>query len=259
MWLSRRLPMVASSATAASGMPTRVRTTFRRRVMTGFSSAGLRSDRLRYCRPVIVHTCGTSVQHERARRLRMRGDNRSALLRGARTCLDESGYARTRARDVASAAGVSTAAIGYHFGTTDALLIQALLDGLEEWSVVLDQELNALPDADFPEHLANVYRCVVQSFEGNRGVLAASFELMAQADDNEQVRQQLRHAVEHARSSLVSQILRIDADTDQVRVFGTAGYAMLSGLIVQWLVDPDNLPTPEMVSAQLLRWNAMGR
>lgn len=189
----------------------------------------------------------------------MRGDNRSALLRGARACLDERGYARTRARDVASAAGVSTAAIGYHFGTTDALLIEALLDGLEEWSVVLDQGLAALPDADLPEHLANVYRCVVKSFEGHRGVLAASFELMAQADENEQVRQQLRHAVEQARASLVGRILRMDAEPDQSRVFGTAGYAMLSGLIVQWLVDPDNLPTPEMVTTQLLRWNAIGR
>lgn len=188
----------------------------------------------------------------------MPGDNRGALLRGARTCLDERGYARTRARDVASAAGVSTAAIGYHFGTTDSLLIEALLNGLEEWSAVLDQSLAALPDAELPEHLSNVYRCVVQSFEGYRGVLAASFELMAQADEKEQIRQQLRRAVEHARASLVGQVLRINADADQVHVFGTAGYAMLSGLIVQWLVDPDNLPTPEMVSAQLLRWNAMG-
>lgn len=185
----------------------------------------------------------------------MREDNRDALLRGARTCLDERGYARTRARDVASAAGVSTAAIGYHFGTTDALLIEALLNGLEKWSAVLDQSLTALPETDLPEHLANVYRCVVQSFEGYRGVLAASFELMAQADDNERIRQELRRAVEHARSSLLGQILRSDSDPDQMHVFGTAGYAMLSGLIVQWLVDPDSLPTPEMVSSQLLQWN----
>lgn len=189
----------------------------------------------------------------------MHRDNRSALLRGARACLDERGYARTRARDVASAAGVSTAAIGYHFGTTDALLIEALLNGLEKWSAVLDQSLTVLPDVSLPEHLTNVYRCVVQSFEGHRGVLAASFELMAQADGNEQVQQQLRRAVEHARSSLVGQILRIDSDADQVRVLSTAGYAMLSGLIVQWLVDPDSLPTPDIVSAQLLRWNAPGR
>lgn len=189
----------------------------------------------------------------------MRGDNRRALLRGARTCLDDRGYARTRARDVASAAGVSTAAIGYHFGTTDALLIETLLNGLEKWSAVLDHRLADLPNTDLPEHLANVYRCVVQSFEGHRGVLAASFELMAQADGNERVQQQLRHAVEHARSSLVGQMLPMDMDPDQVRVFGTAGYAMLSGLIVQWLVEPDSLPTPDMVSAQLLLWNVTGR
>lgn len=188
----------------------------------------------------------------------MRGDNRSALLDGARACLDERGYARTRARDVAGAAGVSTAAIGYHFGTTDALLIESLLNGLEEWSAVLGQRLGELPSATTRERLAGVYRCVLQSFEGHRGVLAASFELMAQADDDGRVRQRLREAVEHARSSLVGQVLGENADADQVRVFGTAGYAMLSGLIVQWLVDPDALPSPEMVSAQLQRWISAG-
>lgn len=189
----------------------------------------------------------------------MRGDNRSALLRGARACLDERGYARTRARDVASAAKVSTAAIGYHFGTIDALLIEALLNGLEEWSVVLDQGLADLPDAALPEHLANVYRCAVQSFEGHRGILAASFELIAQADDNEQVREQLRNAVVHARGALARQVLGLDAqeNPDRLQVLGTACYAMLSGLIVQWLVNPNNLPSPELVSAQLMPWNAM--
>lgn len=188
----------------------------------------------------------------------MRADNRAALLKGARACLDERGYARTRARDVASAAGVSTAAIGYHFGTTEALLVEALLQGLEEWSAQLDSRLAGMPRPQDPDHLAAVYRCVVESFPGHRGVLAASFELIAQADDHPEVREQLRQSLHHARRSLAQQMLGVDAEVDQHRAdrVGAACYAMLSGLIVQWLVDPDSLPEPTVVSAELSHWRS---
>ena len=182
----------------------------------------------------------------------MSRDNRAALLRGARICLDRRGYARTRARDVASAAGVSTAAIGYHFGTIDALLIEALLDGLREWSTGLEEDLGNHPDSSGANRLAVVYRCVVESFQGYRGVLAASFELIARADENVEVREQLRTAVDHARHSVTRQVLRAAAsESDPDAVVATACYAMISGLIVQWLVDPDSLPSHESVTTEL--------
>jgi AcrR family transcriptional regulator len=43
--------------------------------------------------------------------------NREELIAGAKRCLIEKGFARTTARDIASASGVSLAAIGYHFGS----------------------------------------------------------------------------------------------------------------------------------------------
>ena len=183
----------------------------------------------------------------------MRADNRAALLRGARACLDKRGYARTRARDVATAAGVSTAAIGYHFGTTDALLIAALMDGMEEWSRQLDRRLRSLAAQPFSGRLAEIYRCVADSLPGHRGVLAASFELIARADDDVYVQRQLRRAVAQARRGLAEQMLGIDADADPDRAdrAGAACYAMVSGLIVQWLVDPDALPRPEPAVADL--------
>ena len=64
--------------------------------------------------------------------------NREDLLNGAKVCLLEKGYARTTARDIASASGVSLAAIGYHFGSKEALLGEALQQALAEWGDVLD-------------------------------------------------------------------------------------------------------------------------
>ncbi|MDA2809015.1 helix-turn-helix domain containing protein [Nocardiopsis sp. RSe5-2] len=175
----------------------------------------------------------------------MRADNRAALLRGARACLDERGYARTRARHVADAAGVSTAAIGYHFGTTDALLVEALMQGMEEWSAHLGDRLRSVPERPRRDRLAAVWGAVVESFHGYRGVLAASFELMARADEESEIRDRLRPTIEQARRGAALQILGIDPqhDPDRAHRAGAACYALLSGLIVQWLVDPDSVPS----------------
>ena len=68
--------------------------------------------------------------------------NREALLEAAKGCLHERGYAQTSARDLASAAGVSPAAIGYHHGTKDALLTTALTASPQEWSRDLEEILS---------------------------------------------------------------------------------------------------------------------
>ena len=60
--------------------------------------------------------------------------NREDLLAGAKRCLMEKGYARTTARDIAAASGVSLAAIGYHFGSKDALMNQAVYESVGEWA-----------------------------------------------------------------------------------------------------------------------------
>ncbi|GAB3827800.1 TetR/AcrR family transcriptional regulator [Kribbella italica] len=74
--------------------------------------------------------------------------NREALIDGAKTCLREKGYTRTTARDIATAAGVSLAAIGYHFGSKDALLNEAMRQALGEWGDELSRTMSAGPNAD---------------------------------------------------------------------------------------------------------------
>lgn len=182
-----------------------------------------------------------------------RTDNRQALLRGARQCIDEQGYARTTARNVTAAAGVSTAAIGYHFGTIDALLVTALLDGMEEWSAQLGEQMASIAELPASDRLAALYTAAVESFSGYRGVLAASFELIARADANEDVRRRLRESVQHAREELARLLFDLDPDVDEERTnrTGAVCYAILSGLMVQWLVDPEGLPGPGTVGEDL--------
>ena len=69
--------------------------------------------------------------------------NREALLAGAQRCLYEKGCARTTARDIASASGVSLAAIGYHFGSMEALLNAAMIQAIEQWGQEISRALAA--------------------------------------------------------------------------------------------------------------------
>jgi AcrR family transcriptional regulator len=56
--------------------------------------------------------------------------NREDLLAGARKVILERGLAKVTARDIAGAAGVSLAAIGYHFGSKDRLIAEAITESM---------------------------------------------------------------------------------------------------------------------------------
>ena len=61
--------------------------------------------------------------------------HREDLLEGAKRCLLEKGFVRTTARDIVKESGTNLASIGYHYGSKDALLVQAyvsLIEGLGE-------------------------------------------------------------------------------------------------------------------------------
>src|SRR5215216_5696467 len=125
--------------------------------------------------------------------------NRDSLLAAARTCVVTKGYAHTSARDIATEAGVSLAAIGYHFGSTESLLTEAVFHGIEDWATDLGRLLTDVgsPADETPrERFTRVWACVIESFESHRRVLAASYAVMARADDSPEVRQRLADGID---------------------------------------------------------------
>ena len=54
--------------------------------------------------------------------------HREDLLEGAKRCLIERGYSRTTARDIVEASHTNLGSIGYHYGTKDKLLLQAMVE-----------------------------------------------------------------------------------------------------------------------------------
>jgi AcrR family transcriptional regulator len=168
------------------------------------------------------------------------------LLAGAKRCLYEKGYARTTARDIAAAAGTSLAAIGYHYKSTDALLNAALLHTCHEWGEEMQRALAAevLTEATPLERFEAIWKHVLESFDTHRQMVSASVEVYASAGHVPKVREQVAAGLEEGRVQLARMFQNLDATADKnARAVGSFYQALLSGLLLQWLVDPERAPS----------------
>ncbi len=164
--------------------------------------------------------------------------NREDLLAGAKRCLIDKGYARTTARDIATASGVSLAAIGYHFGSKDALMNQALYDLIGEWGEEVEGDLDAQPLRRFE----SVMERTIESFRGpRRGLWTAQLELFGPMGHNEELRTFLAGVQRDAAMGLAELFLGIGADEDPEVALkaGSVLHALFIGVIVKWFMDPE--------------------
>lgn len=180
--------------------------------------------------------------------------HREKLLAGARRCLYERGYGRTTARDIVVASGTNLASIGYHFGTKEALLNAAMMEALGEWGGELERILRADADEDANpmERFGATWARVIESFEAHRSALVASFEALGQAEHSPELREQLAEGHEEVRFWLAALFGKTgnEADGESARTVGSFHLALLNGLMVQWMLDPDRAPSgQDMVEA----------
>ncbi|MEU5880994.1 TetR/AcrR family transcriptional regulator [Spirillospora sp. NPDC047279] len=170
--------------------------------------------------------------------------NREDLLAGAKRCLLDKGYTRTTARDIATAAGVSLAAIGYHFGSKEVLLTEAVRQAIEEWGDEM-AGIAVTTEPDPAERFAATWRKVVESFPATRPLWAIQFEMLALLHHEPELRRTFADANKQARLALVDLFGAPDsaADPHQREMIGAYYQTLLSGLAAQWLLDPGTAPT----------------
>jgi AcrR family transcriptional regulator len=169
--------------------------------------------------------------------------NREDLLAAAKHCLIEKGYARTTTRDIAKASGVSLAAIGYHFGSKDALMNQAVYESIGDWSDELRRSLSAEGglDAGALRRFESIMERTIESFAGeNAGLWAAQVELMSLLNHNAELRTFIAGVQGPAASGLAELFLGIDeeAEPELARVVGSVYHALFIGVIAKWFMDP---------------------
>lgn len=178
--------------------------------------------------------------------------NREDLLDGAVRCLHEKGWARSTVRDIAAAAGVSHAAIGYHFGSREALLTAALVRAIDEWGTALAESAASRPPGADP--LVAEWEAMVASFVEHRALWRASIDAAVQAEQHPELRRMLADGQEEGRRGGAAALLGVpepDVPPEAVRGLGSVQNALISGVMLQWLVDPERAPSGAEVAAGL--------
>jgi AcrR family transcriptional regulator len=176
--------------------------------------------------------------------------NREALLVGAKACLRQRGYDRSSVRDIATAAGVSMAAIGYHYGSREALLNQALFELLDEWGDALGRAL--VPDAEgsTKEHFAQMWQSLIDDFKAQPDLWLASVELFMQAQRQPDLRKALADGTTQGRRGMAAMLGSVPEDKvpeASARTLGSVQLALMVGIMIQHLSDPATAPTADEI------------
>ncbi|WP_369233088.1 TetR/AcrR family transcriptional regulator [Streptomyces sp. R21] len=184
--------------------------------------------------------------------------HREDLLEGAKRCLLEKGFLRTTARDIVKESGTNLASIGYHYGSKDALLVQAYVSLIERVGESFDPglggEVTAAPGS--LERFQEVWASIIRSVPESRAIWLLSFELIFQGDRLPEVRKLLAAAQEEGRSGIVplfNGIPEDQLDKETVDSEGRFYQTLLNGLMVQWLFDPDTATTADQLTEGLRR------
>jgi AcrR family transcriptional regulator len=173
--------------------------------------------------------------------------HREDLLEGAKRCLLEKGYARTTARDIVAASGTNLASIGYHYGSKEALLNQAFLAVTEEWGNAVGPANREAPDmtADPLERFEKTWEQIIAAFDASRAVWKLQLEAVSRLDDDETLRDAIKEPQREGRSGMAEAFLGMDpeADPEKARVAGLLYQALVAGVMIQWMVDPETAPS----------------
>jgi AcrR family transcriptional regulator len=184
-----------------------------------------------------------------------RPTHRDLLLDAAKQLLREKGYARTTARDLVAASGTNLASIGYHFGSKDALLNEAIGEGFSEWTEHIGAAAEAAGDAPPLDRLAASWRAMVDDFPATRALFVAFLEALAQAERSPELRAQLAGHYEASRERVAAMIAEtLGAEgiaPDDARVVASFLIAVCDGLLMQSFLDPERAPSGERLAEAL--------
>ncbi|WP_060176846.1 TetR/AcrR family transcriptional regulator [Streptomyces sp. IMTB 1903] len=180
--------------------------------------------------------------------------HREDLLEGAKKCLVEKGFVRTTARDIVSASGTNLASIGYHYGSKDALLAEAFTGLMEQWGAVFQDGLDG--EGGSAERFRALWEGVLAQHEKSAPVWAASLEVALGRDQRPDLRAMLAASQAEGRRTLASLLTGTpegELDERDVRTLGSFYQALLNGLMIQRLFDPESAATAEELTEGMRR------
>jgi AcrR family transcriptional regulator len=170
--------------------------------------------------------------------------HREDLLAGAKRCIHERGYGRTTARDIVAASGTNLASIGYHYGSKEALLNAALIEATGEWSEEFGPAIAAVDDPDPYRRFELAWDAVIATFRRRAGwsrrTSRPSCRACTRTTSGSPSVPCSTTPVTAGRAVLRA---RPEADGETAWAVGCFLHVVLTGLMAQWLVDADRVPT----------------
>ncbi|MQA86084.1 MAG: TetR family transcriptional regulator [Streptosporangiales bacterium] len=178
-------------------------------------------------------------------------DQRKALLEAAISCLQQRGYARTTTRDIVAAAGAHLPAVNYYFGSKERLLAAAIVEVLRRWAQATMEIANDPSPIPAQERLHRTLDGFLGSLAANHAYVVSAMEAFAQAPRNDELRDRLADEYQLARDEIAATITAVAKDEggalDGVETEDLASVllALFDGLAIQWLMDPDRVPSAD--------------
>jgi tetracycline repressor-like protein len=106
------------------------------------------------------------------------------------------------------------------------------------------------------ERFELIWARLIETFETHRSLWVANFELFSQMDHQPEIRRMLGNNLQRARTGLAA----LFADQEESAVtentastIGTFHHVLLTGMIAQWLIDPDHTLSARELTDALLR------
>jgi AcrR family transcriptional regulator len=175
-------------------------------------------------------------------------DTKTALLDAAKQLVVERGYAGVSVRELTAAAGTNIASVSYHFGSREKLLNQAVLEYFLEWSDRI-AEVDVDPDIEPLAQLAARARPMIDGLPAAQPAFVVFLEALLQARRSPELHRQLSEHYSEQRRRAMQSIAASKSGRELPNrvqeVMASYILAVLDGLQVQALLDPEAIPTGE--------------
>jgi AcrR family transcriptional regulator len=162
--------------------------------------------------------------------------NRANLVEGALRCLERLPPKRITARAIAEESGANLASIGYHFGSKDALVTEAVIEGLDRWLAEIEAGLGELAAHDPAVRFRRAAEAIETTRRRHAGLARNFVGALAKAQHDESVRDLLAAGFRRSRPEVAS-LLGLGGDQAGEDAGGLV-LALFNGLLFQVLLDP---------------------
>jgi AcrR family transcriptional regulator len=178
--------------------------------------------------------------------------HRTRLLQAAQTLLREREYGNITARDLVAASDTNLGSIGYHFGSKEALLNEAIGLALEDWAEAIGRAISGNGGGGLPALMAGSLSVVLDDYESIAPYHHAFVEALARSARSPELRRQLAEHYNRQRDrvagwiadSLGEELERADARHLASLLLGTA-----DGMLLQSFIAAEDAPSSGELAA----------